>query len=154
MINTFKEKLRPNAWEWIPFIGTIIFSARINLFKSSQSKQFKRIVFKWKSIVDAVSALISITFIVLFFSLRNKHGYGSFPWFFWVGLGFAIANNFLPIVPTTFINIGFKEYIRLVEVKEIEEDKPLTFKEATELVKQNKSKDKEEIKKPEETEAD
>ncbi|TCG11973.1 hypothetical protein [Mycoplasma todarodis] len=114
MLETLKAKHKLNKWFYfIPIIGTIIYSVMfefaLNTIIFDGKKQFK-IVKKYKSIFGLISFLIAIAFLATFFSLRNKHGYGAYPWFFWVGLGFGLSQNLAPIIPWFLYKKGIESF--------------------------------------------
>ncbi len=126
MLKTIKAKHKLNKWFYfIPVIGTIIYSVMvefaINTFVFEGHKEYKAIK-KYKSIFGMVSLVISIAFLVTFFVLRNKHGYGPYPWFFWVGLGFGLSQNLAPVIPWFLYKKGIEYFEKNdLEVKVIEE---------------------------------
>ena len=96
MLEILKSKLKINWWENIPLIGNIIFSIRFEFLLNKQEKIIRKNVKFYKGIANLIAIIISISFLIPFFILRNKNGYGAWPSFFWIGLGFGIANNITP----------------------------------------------------------
>ncbi len=114
MLETIKTKHKLNKWYYfIPIIGTMIYSVivefAINTFAMEGHKQFKAIK-KYKTIFALISLAISIAFLTSFFVLRNKHGYGPYPWFFWVGLAFGLSQNLAPVIPWFLYKKGIEDF--------------------------------------------
>ncbi|MCP4337078.1 MAG: hypothetical protein GY679_04510 [Mycoplasma sp.] len=115
MLETIKEKHKLNKWYYfIPVIGTmiysIIFEFAVNKIVTIEGhKEFKPIK-KYKSIFGFISFLIALSFLITFFVLRNKHGYGPYPWFFWVGLSFGLGQNLVPIIPWYLYKKGIENF--------------------------------------------
>ncbi|CAM9103331.1 hypothetical protein [Mycoplasma todarodis] len=114
MIEKIKSKHKLNQWFYfIPILGTIIYSViveyAINGFALDGYKQFK-VIKKYKTIFALISLVISAIFLTLFFTLRNKHGYGSYPWFFWVGLAFGLSQNLVPVIPWFLYKKGIEDF--------------------------------------------
>lgn len=96
MLKQLKEKLNIKWWEYIPVIGTMIYAIRVEFFLNRQGSMVRKNVKWFKNIIIGTISTISIIIIILFFLLRNKHGFGSFPWFFWIGVSLGILNNITP----------------------------------------------------------
>lgn len=123
MLEQYHEKMKIKWWEWFPVIGTMAFSIRFDFWKNNQSKSFRAAVGKYRSIVNLIGFLIGISFLTTFFVLRNKHGYGPYPWFFWTGLAFGLSNNCTVLWPHFLIRQGFKTYDASKDEETLEKDK-------------------------------
>ncbi|NQZ29194.1 MAG: hypothetical protein HRT98_02305 [Mycoplasmatales bacterium] len=128
MLEKIKAKHKLNKWFYfIPIIGTMIYSVivefTINTLVLDGHKQFK-IIKKYKTIFALISLIISIAFLITFFVMRNKHGYGPYPWFFWVGLTFGLAQNLVPAIPWFLYKKGIEDF----ENKNIVENEDIKVK--------------------------
>lgn len=117
MIETIEEKHKLSKWYFfIPVIGSMIYSVRfefgLNKYIIDGYKEFK-VIKKYKSITNLISLAISLIFLILFFTLRNKHGYGSWPWFFWVGMGIGLSINVVPYPSWYLYKKGIEKFKNL-----------------------------------------
>ncbi len=130
MIEKIKAKHKLDKWYYfIPIIGTIIYSViieyAINKLVIEQGLKQYKVVKKYKTIFALISLAIAIAFMIVFFVLRNRHGFGSYPWFFWVGLGFGLSQNLVPVIPWFLYKKGINKFeinSRESKEKEIEEN--------------------------------
>jgi len=120
-----KEKLKVKGWwEYLPIIGNIAYSMRIELYLNKvyldnptdpEIKRWKKTTKKYKSIFNLVTIIIALSFIIPFFVLRNTHGYGAWPWFFWVGMPIAMSANLTPFISIFLYKKGYKEYLKTMD---------------------------------------
>ena len=93
------EAIKIKKWEWIPIIGTFIYSIRINMTKIKlEDKRISRIVTLGLGKVQWPFLALSLSFMITFFVMRDKYGFGHWPWMFWTAMGFGLSQLACPIL--------------------------------------------------------
>ena len=117
-IKKIKSRAKLNKWYvWLPIIGSIIYALRVELpitteianNPSVENKKLK-LIKKFKGFFNLAVIIAVIPFITSFFVLRNTGSYGSFPWFFWVGISIGLVVNLTPLPAWYLYKIGLKKY--------------------------------------------
>ena len=117
-IQKVRSRIKLDKWYvWIPVLGSIIYALRVELpitseianNPSAENKKLKAIK-KYKGLFNLAVILAVIPFITSFFVLRNTGSYGSFPWFFWVGVSIGLTVNLTPLPAWYLYKLGLKKY--------------------------------------------
>ena len=117
-LKKIKSRAKLNKWyTWIPVLGSIIYALRVELpitteVANNPTEEVKKLklIKKYKGFFNLAVILIVLPFIVSFFVLRNTGTYGSFPWFFWVGISIGLTVNLTPLPAWYLYKLGFKKY--------------------------------------------
>lgn len=116
MTDKIEKRMKLNKWYiWIPVLGAMIYSVMVEMaintivLKDKRNKKLK-IIKKYKLYMNLTSLAIAIPFVVLFFVYRNKGDFGSWPWFFWVGLSIGLGTNLTPLLSYWAYDFGLKKY--------------------------------------------
>ena len=113
-----RSRIKLNKWYvWIPVLGSIIYALRVELpitteIANNSSKETKKLklIKKYKGLFNLAVILIVIPFVASFFILRNTGSYGSFPWFFWVGISIGLTVNLTPLPAWYLYKVGLNKY--------------------------------------------
>ena len=113
-----KTRMKLNKWFlWLPILGSIIYALRVELpitsiiaNKPSVENKKLKLIKKYKGLFNIAVILAVIPFITSFFVLRNTGSYGSFPWFFWVGISIGSVVNLTPLPAWYLYKLGLKKY--------------------------------------------
>ena len=113
-----KTRMKLNRWFlWLPILGSIIYALRVELpittmiaNKPSVENKKLKLIKKYKGLFNIAVILAVIPFITSFFVLRNTGSYGSFPWFFWVGISIGSVVNITPLPAWYLYKLGLKKY--------------------------------------------
>lgn len=117
-IAKIKTRMKLNKWFlWLPILGSIIYALRVELpitsiiaNKPSIENKKLKLIKKYKGLFNIAVILAVIPFITSFFVLRNTGSYGSFPWFFWVGISIGSIVNITPLPAWCLYKLGLKKY--------------------------------------------
>lgn len=110
MKQKIEEVLKVRIWEWFPVLGTMAYAIRVDFFLNNQEKQIRKSIKKYLGIYRLIGFIIAIAFLVTFFVMRNKNGYGAYPWPFWVGMGIGLSSNLTVLIPKGFYTLGFNQW--------------------------------------------
>lgn len=109
-MSEFEKHIKIRKWEWIPFIGTLCFIVRFELWrKMLPEKKLRHSIGKYRGLWSGFLFLVAIPFLVLLIIWKVDHNPGA-PWYFWIGFSIGITGNVLPIIPRFFYSLGLKVY--------------------------------------------
>lgn len=117
MFNEFKNKLKITKWEWIPIIGTIIYSVRIEFFMNMNfgRSKLRKAVRKYRGIWNTITTLITLSFSITGFVLKYGYHYGGFPWPFIVAIVIGLIINFSVFIPYLLFKKGLDDVLKKSE---------------------------------------
>ena len=124
-LKILREAIKIKKWEWIPIFGTFIYSIRVNMTKIKlEDKRISRIVTLGLGKVQWPFLVVSLGFLITFFVIRDKYGFGHWPWVFFAGMGIGITQLASPILHS----LALKNTINNFEKKQalIKDEKKLT----------------------------
>ena len=110
MNEKFNEVIKIRWWEHFPVLGTMVYGVRVEWFLNEQDKKFRKATKRYVGIYRLIGFLIGISFLTTFFIIRNKYGFGSWPWPFWVGLSFGLSSNLTPLIIKALFIKGFNKF--------------------------------------------
>lgn len=109
-MSEFEKQIKIRKWEWIPFIGTLCFIIRFELYrKMLPDRKLRNSIGKYRGLWSGFLFLFAIPFIILLIIWKVDH-HPFVPWYFWIGFSVNITGNILALVPHKLYIWGFKAY--------------------------------------------
>lgn len=117
MFNEFKNKLKIAKWEWIPIIGSIIYSVKIEFYMNMNfgRSKLRKEIRKYRGIWNTVTTLITLSFSITGLVLKFGYNYSGFPWPFIVAIVIGLITNFSVLVPYLLFKKGLENVLKKSE---------------------------------------
>lgn len=117
MFSEFKNKLKIAKWEWIPIIGSIIYSVKVEFYMNMNfgRSKLRKEIRKYRGIWNTVTSLITLSFSITGLVLKFGYHYSGFPWPFIVAIVIGLITNFSVLVPYLLFKKGLENVLKKSE---------------------------------------
>lgn len=117
MLKDLEEKMKIRKWDWIPFVGMLMYSVRVDFFINWNygGTKMRKIIRRPRSIFTTVVSLVGMSFSITGFVLKYGYHWGGFPWPFIVAICIGLSSMVTVKIPELQFKKGLANFNKLPE---------------------------------------